>query len=140
MTEQREFDPTDFLHFAEELFEFEGAFNYIDAKIRTILGRCYYAVYLNCAFKVLGLKQEQRFNHELVYRSIKSKGELGRKIAKELDYLWIYRTAADYYPTTPVKLRGREQLQKTVVCSEKEAKDAINRAKRALEKIKDLIN
>jgi len=137
MSQSKEFDPTEFLYFAEELIKLEEAFNYVDAKIRTILGRCYYAVFLNCALKVLGLKSTQKFDHEEVYREIKNKGKLGREVAKELDYLWIYRKAADYYPVTPHSIRGRER-EKNVVCSEREAEDAINRAKRALEKIENL--
>lgn len=134
MSQRKKFDPTEFLYFAEELIKFEGVFDYVDAKIRTVLSRCYYAVFLNCALRVLGLKPTQKLDHEKVFRKIKNKGELGRIVAKELDYLWIYRKAADYYPDTPYTIMGRER-EKTVLCSEREAEDAINKVKRALEKI-----
>jgi len=131
-----EFDPIEFLHFAGELVK--EKFSYHDAKIRTILNRCYYAVYLTCAFELLGLEPENpNFKHDEVYRKVKGKGELGRQIAKELDYLWIYRKAADYYPVVPYKIRGRGR-EKLVLCSDQEAEDAINRAKRALEKLRNL--
>jgi len=142
MRSAKGFDPIEFLHFAEELAKELGGSNsmYRDAKIRTIFSRCYYAVYLICASKLFHLRPEHPdFRHDKIYGKVKNKGETGRQIAKELEHLWIYRKVADYYLSTPCTVRGRA-IEKTVICSLNEVSDAINRAKRALEKLNILLS
>jgi hypothetical protein len=121
------FDPENFLEFAKVLLNLSLPYN--DAKIRTIMSRCYYAVHL-LARKKLNLPDETR--HKNVYREIKARSRI---IGKELDYLWIYRIGADYRLITPCNIGGWA-FKKKVAINLDEAQECIVRAERAAREVK----
>ena len=91
--------PDDFLSLAKKMVSLEKNLDG-EALIRTIMNRCYYAVYLALRQK-LGLPPDT--NHRTVYEEIKKRNV---KLATYLDFLWACRRGADYYLQNPVKIRG----------------------------------
>lgn len=95
----KSFPPDEFLNLAERMVYLKNILD-DEALIRTVMNRCYYAVFLVLREK-LGLPENT--THRKVYEEVKRKNI---KLAGYLDILWVYRRGADYYLHSPVVLRG----------------------------------
>jgi uncharacterized protein (UPF0332 family) len=125
-----QFNPIHFLELSKALLD-NVALPYENAKIRTIMSRCYYAIHLLARKK---LRLSEGASHQKVYERIKN---LNRVIGKELDYLWIYRIGADYRLVTPCEVGGFA-FKKIVECNLDEANECIKRAERAVQEMEKL--
>jgi hypothetical protein len=127
-----QFNPKDFLEFSKAVLGV--TLTYEDAKIRAVLGRCYYAVHLLAREKLR--IPPKKGEHGEVYNEIKKRK---RTIGKELDYLYLYRVGADYHLITPCNILGFESPQTKVECNLREANECIQRAERAIREIDNLV-
>lgn len=82
------FDPSEFLRVANELAETVDD----EARLRTAIGRAYYAVFLRARDKV-GLRRHQRHIHGQVIGRLR---DTDRSAADQLDKLETLRGEADY--------------------------------------------
>ena len=123
--------PIEFLNFAEKLLDSERCSNN-EACIRTVMNRCYYAVFLSLRDK---LNLPENTTHKTVYNQIKKKDGVS---AGYLDFLWTHRIASDYHLRSIVKLRGWRGVKFIVSFHKDKAWRCIITAKRAIERLQKI--
>lgn len=129
MTIVKRFDPGNFLRFAFLLFKTQPIL-VDEATIRTIMNRCYYAVYLALREK---LHLPINTTHRDLYCRVK---KLDVRLAKKLDFLWAFRRAADYFMASPAKVRGFKIVQLIVLFKSEEAERCLDLAQDSLDELR----
>ena len=126
------FNPESLLELARFLLALSLYIGDDEALIRTIMNRCYYAIFLILRER---LGKGPNATHAEIYFETKRRT---RELATRLDQLWIYRRAADYFLKRPVKIRGRK-ISLIVNFNEDEARRCIDTAIEILRLLQSLL-
>lgn len=107
------FPPAAFLHLAQQLVaQVEPSSPEMrEARVRTALGRTYYALYLLVRAEIMrrhGIPL-RRLQHGVVYTRLQSSvaSEEVRRVGRMLEWLYALRQKADYEPAADPAWRGR---------------------------------